>query len=280
MPSPADAPLIAVPGAWDCHLHVFGEPARYPLPVARRYTPGTATPADARAHAARIGAARLLIVQASIYGTDNACVFDALAELGPAHRGVAVLPAAALNDRRIADWTALGIRGIRLNPGGRIRSLEQVAGELPALVSRLAGTGWHLEIHTPMSLASEILDLAGEAVPVVFDHMFGLDLGSPGFSRDLGEAAALAARPNVWVKLSTRPTPAAGASERRAEAVERFLATAADRVVWGSDWPHTPWDGGRGFRAVDDAGEAREMLLLVDGMAERVFRENPERLLG
>jgi predicted TIM-barrel fold metal-dependent hydrolase len=280
-PTPAEPPpLAAVGGAWDCHLHVFGHPARYPLPGRRRYTPGVATPADARAHAERIGAAHLLFVQASIYLDDNACMLDALAELGPAHRGVSVLPAAALDDRRLADFAAAGVRGVRLNPGGRIRELAQVADEVPALARRLAGTGWHLEVHCPVALAAPILDLATDAVPVVFDHMMGLDLGGAGFADDLETVAGLAAHPNVWVKLSVRSAPGGDPEANRAEAVRRLLAAAPERIVWGSDWPHTPWDGGHGFRAVDDRREASAMLALVGDAAGRVFRDSPARLFA
>src|SRR5258708_1104764 len=36
-------------GACDCHVHVFGDPARYPFFAGRTYTPDTATVQELRA---------------------------------------------------------------------------------------------------------------------------------------------------------------------------------------------------------------------------------------
>src|SRR3712207_6139262 len=123
-PLGGSAPLGVIGGAWDCHVHTFGPHDRYPLSPERRYTPGEAMAADARTHAATIGARHLVLVQPSPYGEDNSCLLDALAALGPSCRGVVVLKASALDDTTLADLDAAGVRGVRLNPNGRIRAVE------------------------------------------------------------------------------------------------------------------------------------------------------------
>ena len=65
--------------------------ARFPYAAQRKYTPPDATVAELRAHLARHGFERVVIVQPSPYGTDNACTLAGLKELGAAARGVAVI---------------------------------------------------------------------------------------------------------------------------------------------------------------------------------------------
>ena len=105
--------MFPPPNSCDCHVHVIGPKARFPLPANRRYTPSDATAAELAAMLKRLGMTRVVIVQPSFYGTDNACTLDGIAQLGNA-RGVAVLPAQV----PAAELDALhkqGIRGLRLN---------------------------------------------------------------------------------------------------------------------------------------------------------------------
>ena len=64
--------------ATDCHMHIFGDPVRFPPAAQRAYDP---TPMELdlyNAEAARMGFSRVVFVQASAYGTDNACMMQAL----------------------------------------------------------------------------------------------------------------------------------------------------------------------------------------------------------
>ena len=57
-----------------------------------------------------------MFVQPSAYGFDNAYMFDAMRQMDPAiRRGVVDLDEAAVTDAQLADWHALGVRGIRIN---------------------------------------------------------------------------------------------------------------------------------------------------------------------
>src|SRR4051812_40867196 len=90
----AKRPRLAAPaGATDSHLHIFGPQAKYPYLANRKYTPPDASPEAYRALAGLLGIQRVVLVQPSIYGTDNSRQFDAASELGLPARVVAVLPA-------------------------------------------------------------------------------------------------------------------------------------------------------------------------------------------
>src|ERR1700704_1696455 len=101
-------------GSADCHVHIIGPQAKYPMAPNRPYTLPEASVAQLKAMHARLGISRTVLVQPSFYGTDNSCMLDALAELGPSARGVAVV-APNVADSVLHDLDAKGVRGIRIN---------------------------------------------------------------------------------------------------------------------------------------------------------------------
>jgi predicted TIM-barrel fold metal-dependent hydrolase len=110
----AGAATNALPGACDCHVHIIGPPDKYPMVEKRAYTPPQATVAQLKAFRSRIGMSRNVIVQPSFYGTDNSCMLDAMAELGPSARGIAVV-APDVSQQVLRDLDAKGVRGVRIN---------------------------------------------------------------------------------------------------------------------------------------------------------------------
>src|ERR1700693_5399393 len=65
-------------GACDCHTHIFGDPRIFPLTTGRVYTPETASISEMRALHRKLRTTRVVIVQPSIYGSDNSCTLDAI----------------------------------------------------------------------------------------------------------------------------------------------------------------------------------------------------------
>src|SRR5262245_916323 len=59
------------PGGCDCHVHVFGDPKRYPFFAGRTYTPEMAASGELRQLLAALKLERVVVVQPSVYGTDN-----------------------------------------------------------------------------------------------------------------------------------------------------------------------------------------------------------------
>ena len=100
-----------IDGATDTHMHIY-EPG-YPLnTVGNAHAEPAAGLAEYRGEMARLGLSRTVIVQPSAYGIDNSCTLAAMAALGDAARGVAILPE-DVSDAEITRLNGLGIRGLR-----------------------------------------------------------------------------------------------------------------------------------------------------------------------
>src|SRR5688572_20598173 len=107
--------LKAPANAADCHMHIY-DPARFPMPPVQRVAPTDAAVPAYRLLQKRIGTTRVVVVQPRNYATDNRVTLDAIAQLGPGARGVAVLHPTVTDVelRRLRDG---GIRGIRFSLG-------------------------------------------------------------------------------------------------------------------------------------------------------------------
>ncbi|WP_233234525.1 amidohydrolase [Bordetella sp. LUAb4] len=246
-------PGASIPrGACDCHVHIFGPFDRYPLAADRVFMPGVASTDDLLALHAALGVDRVVIVQASPQGTDNRCMTDALRTLndaGHAARGVAVLaPDISVDDLHALH--AAGVRGARVNLQSYGQQDPAVARDsLMRTAAQVADLGWHVQIYSNLSVISAMArTLADCPVPVVIDH-FALASAVMG-PRQPGLKALLQAIAdgNIYVKLSApyrlttwedgRPPSAAG------DIARAFIDTRLDRMLWGTDWPHTgAWPG-------------------------------------
>jgi 2-pyrone-4,6-dicarboxylate lactonase len=225
-------------GAWDTHIHAIGDAARFPLAPVRSYTPAQVPIEAYVALMDQLGVARAVLVQPSIYGTDNRAMVDALRRYPERFRGVAVVDA-DVADAELRALHDAGVRGVRanlLNPGG-----ISFAGAC-ALAQRLADLGWHLQLQIDASTFDGFDALARLPVDVVIDHMgyMQADKGAsnPGFQRLL----TLVEAGRCWVKLSA-PYRLTDWQRRGSDAVTplaRALVRANPaRMLWASDWPHT-----------------------------------------
>src|SRR5438034_9708537 len=68
-------------GACDCHVHVF-DPKRFPYAVKRVYTPPEAVVEDLIELHEALHIDRVVVVQPSVYASDNSCTLDAIRRLG------------------------------------------------------------------------------------------------------------------------------------------------------------------------------------------------------
>ncbi|MEH3087943.1 MAG: amidohydrolase family protein [Xylophilus ampelinus] len=285
MPPPDPQGAGALPdGACDCHVHVVGPRDRHPMAADRRYTPGPAPVEALRGHLARLGLGRAVVVQPSVYGTDNACALDALDRLDGAGRGVAVPPDDA-GDAELRAMHARGVRGVRVNlesAGGR--DLEAARAALARWSARVADLGWHLQLYAAPAVVAGLTDrLDRLPAPVVLDH-FAMAAGAPGPDPDA--VCGLLRTGRVFVKLSA-PYRLGDPGSAAAWAA-RFLAAAPSAVLWGSDWPHTARDPGRGrlevsaYRAVPAEALARDLRawLPTPALRQAVLVDNPAALYG
>jgi predicted TIM-barrel fold metal-dependent hydrolase len=254
---------------WDCHVHVFGPAARYPLASRLAYDPPERGLAQLEAAAAPAGIDRFVLVQPSVYGTDNACLLDALRAGGGRHRAVAVVDA-DVEVRRLREMHALGVRGIRFNlvskAGNSLEGFAELAGKIAPL-------GWHVQfLAEPADLVKISALRATTAVPFVLDHFGG------GESRLLLE---MAAREDCWIKLSGfyRLLPAGRPYADMDALLASVAAAAPGRILWGSDWPHT-WffEPGRGAAPAYADTLAPLRRQLPAGALREALSDNPQRL--
>jgi len=183
---------------------------------------------------------RVIVVQTTVYATDNSGALDAMKQLGARARGVAVIDEKT-PDSALADMNRAGIRGIRLN-------LETAGQTDPALgrqrfqaaVDRVKGGKWHVQIYTRLAVIEGMKDqIAAAPMPVVFDHFGGvkaaLGTSQPGFETLL----SLLKMGKIYVKISApyRSSELPDYSDV-APVVKALIAANPRRILWGSDWPH------------------------------------------
>ena len=165
--SGAEAPkLKAPPNACDCHMHIYD--SRFPVAPNAKLRPPDATVDDYRLLQKRIGTRRNVVVTPSTYGTDNSCTLDAIANLGAAARGVAVIDT-GIAEAELKRLDGLGIRGIRFN---LVVTGAATLDMLEPLSKRVNDLGWHVEIQMLGDAIIENADLLQRLpCPIVFDHM-------------------------------------------------------------------------------------------------------------
>jgi len=273
-------PALAVPaGACDCHIHAYD--ARYPAAPGARLLPPDASMEQYRSIQKRLGTERAVLVTPSTYGADNRAMLDALAELGPRARGVAVIDGAE-SDAQLEAMHAAGVRGIRLNLSlGVTGSAEHIA----PLAARVAPLGWHLQLLMPPERLAQQADLLLRLpTALVFDHLARITPSQAGAHPAHALVLRLLDTGRAWVKLSGGYIVS---EQRRADdpaldALARgYIEANPERVVWGSDWPHA--SASAGMQAMPD--DARQLDRLGDwagseARLRRILVHNPAALYG
>jgi len=234
----------------DCHVHVFGPFDRFPLDPQRTYTPGPASVEQLCALQKRLGLRRVVIVQASPQGDDNACLVDALQRINAAGviqaRGVAVI-SEQTSDAQLRQMHQAGVRGVRVNLESAGEHNPEVAVALMRWAAqRVALYGWHVQTYTILPVIASMADVLMQLpVPVVIDH-FGRasaakGIAQAGFDKLLG----LLASGRVWIKLSAAHRISEQPDCQDAKPIVRALINAnPKRMLWATDWPHTgAWPG-------------------------------------
>ncbi|OWT75418.1 MULTISPECIES: amidohydrolase [unclassified Achromobacter] len=294
------APLCLVPGdsftrasfrvpalACDAHAHVVSADSQaYPVVANRSYTPVPTPESDYLAMLDATGMARGVLVQISVYGTDNRYMVEVLRRHPARLRGVAVV-APDVSEQELTALHDAGVRGLRLNVlfGGGVGF-----DAMETLAAKIEQMGWHLQLLVD---ARQFVDLMPRltklTLPVVVDHMghMPVELGT--------EHAAFKAMKHLmvnhgwWAKLSgayrvsSHDAHGQGKEDhgvhgaRVTEWAQALVDAAPDRLVYGSDWPHVA------TRPMPDAGVLRNLLatwIPDEGARHKVLVDNPARLYG
>ena len=99
----------------DCHFHIFGPYDRFPLDAGRHYDPQAATIADYQRMADALGIERMVIVQPSVYGTQNEVSLDAAEQFGLDRARVVVVIDDSFDEAALKKLHDLRTRGVSLN---------------------------------------------------------------------------------------------------------------------------------------------------------------------
>jgi len=250
-----------VPGAIDCHAHVF-EPG-FPLAAARAFEPHEYPLEHYLAWLQALGIRRCVLLNASCYGFDNSVTRYALEECrasGVAARGVAIIHP-EIGFVELQKMAAAGFAGARLMSsrvaGVGLESFEAVA-------RRCGSVRWHIEVNVDSCDEWIALEprLARSPVPVALEY-----LGNDAAAGSRGIEAVL--------RLLERRRDFAVKLPHNAEVARLLAREFRDRLMWGSHLSQPAC-------ALDDLGLIGCVLQSIPDPAARraVFCDNAERFYG
>jgi predicted TIM-barrel fold metal-dependent hydrolase len=278
-------------GACDCHTHLFGDPARFPFWSGRTYTPPASSVAEWQSIHRTLHIDRGIVVQPSVYGTDNRCMLEAIRQLGDRARGVAVVA----DDASGTELDALhrgGVRGIRLNlETFGIGDPSAASDGLRRALARLAQRPWHVQLFVRSAIVATIEPAVRDSpLPIVFDHFGGVradaGLNDPGFQA----LVRLVRSGKAYVKVSGAYRASVSGAPDYADLrpfAHALIEANPARVLWGSDWPHP--DSRRHDISetspnlpVDDVAVLNQLAVWAPDASVRrgILVDNPARLYG
>ncbi len=270
--------LITPPKACETHSHIFGPADKYPHFPGRR--PNWSAPIEAYEQMlSRLGIERCVIVQPSLYSTDNRCTLDAIRHFGLSRaRGVAVTKkdVSSAELKRLHDAGMRGLRFYLLVDDFRM-------SDAPEMAKRIAPFGWHLQVQDRGDwLEQAIPMLAKLPVDFVIDHIGRTPpengVKDPGFQALL----RFMETGRCWVKISAPYLASTDGPPRYADVGEKVRALVSvrpDRLVWAVNWPHPNHTPGNRYE------EADCLDVLLDWVPDAAIRnailaDNPAILYG
>lgn len=272
-------------GATDCHTHVFGPYDRFALVNPPNYAPPDAPVERHLQMLDTVGNVRGVLVQPAAYGLDTSLMRAAIGASGGRLRGIA-LGGPDLSPDDMAMMNAGGIKGLRfvdmLDPQGRPYIGAISAMSVLEMGGRMADTGWHPEMWAKLPTHLETIPkliAAGFGMPIVLDHMAGIDTAKGVNDPDFQQLLRHVGNGDVWVKTSLcRQSSAYPQYAELKPFHDALVAANPERLLWGSDWP---------YLAMGDASpDVGVMVDLVhdwvgnEGVVQRIFVANPAEVYG
>ncbi len=289
---PSTAVNFAVPAnACDTHTHIFGDPAKFPLFSGRVYTPEPALPDEMAALHRALHLQRVVIVTPSIYGTDNSATIYGMKAYGAGARGVAVI-GDKTSEADLDSMVRAGFKGIRINlttVGQDNAALARV--RFQAAVERVKSRRWHIQMYVGPAVIAAIKDLVmASPVPVVFDHFGGINTSHGLKQSGFPDLIELVRSGKAYVKISGayRASIQSPDYPDLTPFAKALIAANADRIVWGTDWPHPnsnppPGRAATELNPVYQIDDGRLLNLLPawapdDATRKKILVDNPARL--
>jgi len=269
--------LATPPGACDTHMHVYD--AAVPSAPGGPPIPGHFPATRYRELQARLGLARVIVVQPNAYQDDNRVTLDAIRVIGAGARGVGVVKP-EVSDAEIERLAHGGIVAQRIFhlPNGAVSFAQ-----MDEVMARVHPFGWHANIQLDgrelPRYEAQIARLPGR---FVIDHTGKyLEPVAPDHAA-FKALLRLVDTGRCWVKLSapyeTSRTGAPG-YEDVARLARALAQHAPERMLWASNWPHpsAPQD------AIPDDADLLDLLLdwaPDDATRRRILVDNPAALYG
>lgn len=266
-------------GAADCHFHIFD--VRFPSASGKPVSP-VGTVAHYRTLMRRLGLSRAVAVAPGTYSQSNDCLVDGLNQLGDAGRGVGIVQA-NVTLAELKDLHAKRVRGARLylhRPAGRDQ-LRWSREDMVRLADLVANLGWHLEFVVSegdkLVEAEDFLASLGKKAKIVIDHFAYVPQPEGVHHASAASLRRLLEQGNTWLKLSGQYYTSKVGFPTYADVDElaRFMiGVRPDRMLWGSDWPHTN-------KTFPDAGRLIDQLVSwapSPEMQKRILVDNPNEV--
>lgn len=262
-------------GACDTHAHVVAsDMLMYPMVEGRSYTPYSATESAYLNMLEQTQMTRGVLVQISVYGTDNRYMLEVLSRHPDRLRGIAVVDA-DITEAELENMHHLGVRGVRINVlfGGGIGfdAMERLA-------VKIKNFGWHMQFLMDAKDIPELMPRL-KKLPVigVVDHMGHTPVAAGIDSPAMQGLTHLMQENGWWVKLSGAYR--IGNNFPTFDDVnlwaKTLYQTAPTQCVWGSDWPHVS------LQQMPDTGVLLNQLpqwLETEQDVRQVLVLNPQKL--
>jgi predicted TIM-barrel fold metal-dependent hydrolase len=276
-PNPKKPRLVAPPGSWDTHFHVWA-PHLFPYAEKRRYTPPAAPVEHYLKIAHAIGLERGVIVQPSVHNNSTDVVTDAITKSAGRLRGM-IIAKPSLTPDEAKRLHQAGVRGVRFNArhGHGNRFDAELLHRTAATVEPL---GWILDLQIDDDTLVEIPNLIRSSyLPIIIDTFGHIDarkgLQQPAVSTLLDLIGGKQTHSPVYVKIhgANRFLEWGVPYELIVGLARTYIEVAPNRILWGTDWPHSevmepnrmPNDGDLIDMLLDYApDEAIRRMILVD----------------
>jgi len=268
------------PLACDCHLHVFGDPAKFPDRHPNPVNPTMeALAEDALAMHRATGFRRGVLVQPANYMTDHSYLLQALTRVPRGHYRATGIVDDSVSDAELERLDAAGMRGARFNFVKNF-AMAPSPETFRRTIDRIRQHGWYAKLFFGADELPDWIDVFRKitSVPMLIDHMGRTAPSHPGQRLVLD----LLKRENVWMLLSNghRLSSQASGFDDIVPLGQKLYSLAPDRCIFGTDWPHT---GSQKSGGGPEDAALIELLYryLPDAHARRaVLVDNPARLHG
>ncbi len=282
-----NAPRNPLPaGACDAHAHVFGPYDKFPAHPDRAYTPAEAGFDLYTGMLKRVGFGHGAPVHASVFlGFNAEATLDAL-DRDKSLRGITVIDP-KVTDAELEAMNKRGMRGARFKMATAHNTAAAAAlgavgiDTLLAVAPRFKALGWQAQVWASTDLlVAAAPQLAKTGIPIVLDHMAGIDVTKSVNEPSFKSLLDLLKDGQIWIKLSAnRVTKRYADYEDVRPFHDAMVKANPDRLLWGSDWPY--------LRMYDNTPHVGWLIDKFDEwvgndevVRRKVFADNPKKLFG